>query len=71
MEGLRIQALYPVSELARVMGVSHRRLQKLLESSEVYVMRAGRFLYVPLTELEEKSLHFGTASRPPSRCGEH
>ena len=54
MEGLRIQALYPVSELARVMGVSHRRLQKLLESSEVYVMRAGRFLYVPLTELEEK-----------------
>jgi hypothetical protein len=54
IEGLPIQALYPVSELARVMGVSHRRLQKLLETSEVYVMRAGRFLYVPLTELEEK-----------------
>jgi hypothetical protein len=54
IEGLPIQALYPVSELARVMGVSHRRLQKLLKTSEVYVMRAGRFLYVPLTELEEK-----------------
>jgi hypothetical protein len=34
------------------MGVSHRRLQKLLETSEVYVMRAGLFLYVQLTELE-------------------
>jgi hypothetical protein len=54
IEGLPIQALYPVSELARVMGVSHRRLQKLLKTSEVYVIRAGRFLYVPLTELEEK-----------------
>jgi len=54
IEGLPVQALYPVSELARAMGVSHRRLQRLLEASEVYVMRAGRFLYVPLTELEEK-----------------
>jgi hypothetical protein len=34
------------------MGVSHRRLQKLLETSEVYVMRAGLCLYVQLTELE-------------------
>jgi hypothetical protein len=54
VEALPIQALYPVSALARAMGVSHRRLQKLLETAEVCVMRAGRFLYVPLTELEEK-----------------
>jgi hypothetical protein len=54
MESLPIQALYPMGELARAMGVSHRKLQKLLETEEVYVVRAGRFLYVPLTELEEK-----------------
>jgi hypothetical protein len=52
--GLPIQALYPVSELARSIGVSHRRLQKLLKLEEVRVYRVGRFLFVPLTELEEK-----------------
>ena len=54
IESLPIQALYPVSELARAMGISHRQLQKLLKTAEVCLMRAGRFLYVPLTELEEK-----------------
>jgi hypothetical protein len=44
----------PRERARAAMGVSHRRLQKLLETSEVRVMRAGRFLYVPLTELEEK-----------------
>jgi hypothetical protein len=53
-EGLPIQALYPLSDLARAMGVSHRRLQNLLKTAEVRVIRAGRFLYVPLTELEDK-----------------
>ena len=54
IEALPIQALYPVSHLARAMGVTHRRLQKLLKSQEVQVFRVGRFLLVPLTELEEK-----------------
>jgi hypothetical protein len=54
IESLPIQALYPVSELARAMGVSHHRLQTLLKASEVCVLRAGRSLYVALTELEEK-----------------
>jgi hypothetical protein len=54
IEGLRLKALYPVSELARAIGVSHRRLQKLLQIEEVRVYRVGRFLFVPLTELEEK-----------------
>jgi hypothetical protein len=53
-EGLPIQALYSVSKLARAMGVSHHRAQTLLKSADVCVMRAGRSLYVPLIELEEK-----------------
>ena len=36
------------------MGVTHRRLQRLLKVEEVEVFRVGRFLLVPLTELEEK-----------------
>ena len=54
VEGLPIQALYPVSELARAVGVTHRRLQKLLKIEGVHVYRVGRFLFVPMTELEEK-----------------
>jgi hypothetical protein len=54
IEALPIQALYSVSQLARAMGVTHRRLQKLLKIEEVQVFRVGRFLLVPLTELEEK-----------------
>jgi hypothetical protein len=43
-----------VSHLARVMGVTHRQLQRLLKKEEVQVFRVGRSLLVPLTELEEK-----------------
>jgi hypothetical protein len=51
---LPIQALYPMSELARAIGLPHRQLQKLLQIEEVRVFRMGRFLFVPMTELEEK-----------------
>jgi hypothetical protein len=54
IESLPIQALYSVNQLARAMGVTHRRLQRLLKVEEVEVFRVGRFLLVPLTELEEK-----------------
>jgi len=54
MESLPIQALYSVNQLAQAMGVTHRRLQRLLRIEEVEVFRVGRFLLVPLTELEEK-----------------
>ncbi len=53
-ESLPVQALYRVGDLARVIGVSHRRLQKLLDLEAVRVYRIGRFLLVPLSELEEK-----------------
>ena len=54
IEGLPIQALYHVGHLAKAIGVTHRRLQRLLKIEEVHVFRVGRFLLVPLTELEAK-----------------
>jgi len=54
MARLPIRALYPVAELARAVGMSHRRLQTLLRSEDLNLMLAGRCLYVPLAELEEK-----------------
>jgi hypothetical protein len=53
-ESLPIQALYTVGQLARAMGATHRRMQRLLKIEDVVVYRVGRFLLVPLTELEEK-----------------
>lgn len=53
-DALPLQPLYPMSELAHAMGISHRKLQMLLETEDVRVLRAGRFLFVPLTELEAK-----------------
>ena len=52
--GLPIQALYSVRQLAQAAGVTHRRLQRLLKVQEVQVFRVGRFLLVPLTEIEDK-----------------
>jgi hypothetical protein len=54
LDSLPIQALYQVSDLAHAIGVSHRRAQNLLKTAGVCLMRAGRYLYVPLIELEEK-----------------
>jgi hypothetical protein len=54
IESLPIQALYQVGPLAKAIGVTHRRLQRLLKLEEVHVFRVGRFLLVPLTELETK-----------------
>jgi hypothetical protein len=54
-EALPVQALYCVGQLARALGASHRQVQKLLEIEKVRVLRVGRYLLVPLSELEEKS----------------
>jgi hypothetical protein len=54
IDALPIQALYSVNQLALAVGVTHRRLQRLLKIEGVQVFRVGRFLLVPLTELEEK-----------------
>jgi hypothetical protein len=54
IQALPIQALYSIRQLALAVGVTHRRLQRLLREERVQVFRVGRFLLVPLTELEEK-----------------
>jgi hypothetical protein len=54
MAALRLQALYPVGELARAVGLRHRRFQRLLRLQGVQLVRCGRFIYVPLSELEDK-----------------
>ena len=51
---LPIQALYSVRQLALAVGATHRRLQRLFQIEGVQVFRVGRFLLVPLTELEDK-----------------
>lgn len=51
---LRLQALYPVGVLARAVGMRHRRFQRLLRLQGVHVIRCGRFMFVPLSELEDK-----------------
>ena len=51
---LPIRALYHVSHLAEAMGVSHRRLLRLLNIEGAKVYRDGRFILVPLAELEDK-----------------
>jgi hypothetical protein len=54
VDSLPIQPLYLLGELARASGIGHRRLQRLLDTMEVPVLRAGRFLLVPLADIEEK-----------------
>jgi hypothetical protein len=54
LAALRLHALYRVSELAKAVGVSHRRFQRLLRVQGVQLLRCGRFMYVPLSELEDK-----------------
>jgi hypothetical protein len=51
---LPIQAVYYLTHLARAMGVSHRRLLRVLKNEGAQVYRDGRFFLVPLTELEDK-----------------
>jgi hypothetical protein len=54
LASLRLQALYPVGVLAKAVGMRHRRFQRLLRVQGVQVLRCGRFMFVPLSELEDK-----------------
>jgi hypothetical protein len=54
MAALRLHPLYRASALARALGLSHRRFQRLLRVQGVQLLRCGRSLYVPLSELEDK-----------------
>ena len=51
---LEVRALYPLPELAIVANVSADRLRRLLRASGVEMLRSGRNLLVPLSEIERK-----------------
>ena len=51
---LRLQPLYPLPQLVLASGLSLRTLLHFLRGAGIEPVRAGRFRYVPLAELEEK-----------------
>jgi hypothetical protein len=46
--------LYSIGTLARLSGVTRHVMLRLLRESRVRFMRAGRAIYVPMTELQKK-----------------
>ena len=51
---LEVKALYSVAELARGANVGADRLRRVLRASGVTLLRGGRVLLVPLSEIREK-----------------
>jgi hypothetical protein len=51
---LGVQALYTIPALARVANVTRYLLRRLLLASGVPLLRSGRVLYVPLSEIEKR-----------------
>ena len=49
---LEVQAVYSVAALARAANVSPDLLRRLLRSTGVVLLRVGRAIYVPLSEIE-------------------
>lgn len=51
---LALRALYSIPELARTARVHRNTLRRLLDSAGVRLVRAGRSLLVPLSEIESR-----------------
>ena len=51
---LELQAVYSVAALARVANVTPHLLRRVLRANGVELVRAGRSLLVPLSEIESK-----------------
>jgi hypothetical protein len=51
---LGVQALYTIPALARVAKVTRYLLRRLLLASGVQLLRSGRLIYVPLSEIERR-----------------
>ncbi len=51
---LELRALYSLPELARFANVSADRMRRLLRATGVEMVRSGRNLLVPLSEIERK-----------------
>jgi hypothetical protein len=54
LKALPVRAAYRLGELARAASLSRWRMLRLLESSDVELVRVGRVIVVPLSELEMK-----------------
>jgi hypothetical protein len=52
--GLRSQAIYSVSVLAKVANVTHQLLLRILRASGVELIRSGRAVLVPSSEIQKK-----------------
>jgi hypothetical protein len=50
----RVKALYGVPELAAMIEVSPKTMRRLLRTAGVLMIRSGRRLLVPLSEIEGK-----------------
>jgi hypothetical protein len=53
-EALEVRALYTIAALARVANVTRYRLRRLLRANGVRLVRTGRALFVPLSEIEKR-----------------
>ena len=51
---LGLQALYGITALAQVARVTRQMLLRLLRKNEVELVRSGRAVFVPLSEIERK-----------------
>lgn len=51
---LQLRAVYTTPELARIANVSADRMRRLLRASGVELLRVGRILLVPLSEIARK-----------------
>lgn len=51
---LQVQALYSIATLARAANVTTSMLRRILRANGVTLVRGGRALYVPLSEIKNK-----------------
>jgi hypothetical protein len=54
---LRLQALYSLTTLARVAGVTKQTLTRVLRANGVALLGSGRALLVPLSEIRARIPH--------------
>jgi hypothetical protein len=54
MAGLEVRAVYSIGALAHAVGVTRHLMLRLLRANKVDLVRAGRTLLVPLSEIETR-----------------
>jgi hypothetical protein len=54
VEPLRLKALYTVSDIARVTGLTRDRVMGLIYTTGIEVQVWGRSVYIPLSEIRRK-----------------